>query len=237
MIEEARQVIIVELNDRATSKKVEGTRMAEEPLRPSWLSKVRGDALSYRERFAFSFLIIAAFSLLLIIAASYWFAAQYQTNDDAAMNMYAAGTGLAQHPSEFLLFQHFTIGLALKFLYTHQPEIPWYGALMYCYVFVSSLVIGYAILRLNPHSSVVGLWIVGLILFCLPVIVSLQFTICAGYLGIAGILLLYSTLHKPFGSRAANFFVLTLASALLILASLIRFHGLLLVLVNCVESG
>ena len=47
MSEEARQVIIGELKDRATAKKVEGTRMAEEPLRQSWLSKVRGDALGF----------------------------------------------------------------------------------------------------------------------------------------------------------------------------------------------
>jgi len=77
MSEEARQVIIGELKDRATAKKVEGTRMAEGPLRQSWLSKVRGDALGYRERFVFSFLIGAAFSFFLFIAPFYWLSLRY----------------------------------------------------------------------------------------------------------------------------------------------------------------
>ena len=204
--------------------------MSEEPLQEGWLSEVRGGALGYGERVTCGFLIASALSFFLFVGGLSRFSVQYQTNDDAGMNMFAAGKGLAQQPSEFLLFQHFIIGLALKFLYTHHPEIPWYGALMYAYLFLSSLVIGYAILRLNPHSSVVGLWIVTLVLFYLPVIVSPQFTICSGYLGIAGILLLYSTLYKPHDSKTANLCLLTLASGLLILAGLIRFHGLLLVL-------
>ena len=39
------------------------------------------------------------------------------------MNLYAAGKGLGQSPSEFLLFQHFLIGLALKFLLRILPAI------------------------------------------------------------------------------------------------------------------
>ena len=194
--------------------------MSEERLQRGWLSKVPG-----------SFLIISILSLFLFAGAVFWFSIQYQTNDDVAMNMYAAGKGLAQPPSEFLLFQHFIIGLALKFLYTHLPQIPWYGALMYTYLFLSSLVIGYSLSRLNPRSSVVvSLWIVLFVLFYLQVIVSPQFTICSGYLAIAGILLLYSTVYKPYASKNANLCLLTIAAGLLILAGLIRVYSLMLVL-------
>lgn len=219
----------------ATAKGLIGTgaaEMSEKPLQQGWLSEVRGGALRNREKVLCIFLIISMLSLFLFAGALSWFSIEYQTNDDAAMNMYAAGKGLGQPPSEFLLFQHFIIGLALKFLYTHLPEIPWYGALMYTYLFLSSVIIGYAISRLNPRSSIVGLWIVLFVLFYLQVIVSPQFTICSGYLAIAGILLLYSTVSKSYASRHANLCLLTIASGLLILAGLIRFYSLLLALLS-----
>jgi len=202
--------------------------MSEEPSQRRWLSKLKCDALDYRQKVTVGFLIVSATSLLLFIGGEASFSIQYQTNDDAGMNMLAVGKGLAQQPSEFLMFQHFIIGLALKSLYSYLPGFPWYGALMYICLFLSSLVIGSAILRLNPHSSVVGLSIVILVLFYLPVIVSPQFTICSGYLGIAGILLLYSIAYKPYKSKNANLFFMTLASGLLILAGLIRFQSMLL---------
>jgi hypothetical protein len=146
------------------------------------------------------------------------------------MNLCAAGKGLAQHPSEFLLFQHFLIGLVLKFLYTSIPAFPWYGTLTYLYLLVSSLTVGYAILRLNARLSAVGLWLVTFVLFYLRVIVSPQFTICAGYLAIAGTLLLFATTVKPHVTKKGNLYALTVASALLILAGLIRIQSLLLVL-------
>lgn len=146
------------------------------------------------------------------------------------MNLYAAGKGLGQPPSEFLLFQHFLIGLALKVLYTCLPAFPWYGILTYLYLLVSSLTVGYAILRLNGRLSAVGLWLVTFVLFYLKVIISPQFTICAGYLAIAGTLLLFAVALKPYATRKANLYALGIASALLILAGLIRIHSLVLVL-------
>ena len=146
------------------------------------------------------------------------------------MNLYAAGKGMAQSPSEFLLYQHFLIGLALKFLYAYLPAFPWYGTLTYLYLLVSSLTVGYVISRLSPRLSAVGLWLVAFVLFYLEVIVSPQFTICAGYLAIAGTLLLFAATVKPYPTSKGNLYALTIASALLILAGFIRFQSLVLVL-------
>jgi hypothetical protein len=203
---------------------------SESPPR-KWPSKIDTAALENRANSRRNFLIISALSLLLFIGACFWFSVQYQTNDDVAMNLYAAGKGLAQPPSEFLLFQHFLIGLALKFLYTFLPAFPWYGTLTYLYLLVSGLTVGYAISRLNPRLSAVGLWLVTFVLFYLRVIVSPQFTICAGYLAIAGTLLLFGAAVKPYPTRKGNLYALTIASALLILAGLIRISSLVLVLV------
>jgi hypothetical protein len=207
------------------------TDTSESPAQ-RWLSKINTAALGNRANSRRNFLIIAALSLLFFIGACFWFSVQYQTNDDVGMNLCAAGTGLSQHPSEFLLFQNFLIGLALKFLYTNLPAFPWYGTLTYLYLFVSSLTVGYVISRLNPHLSAVGLWLVTFVLFYLRVIVSPQFTICAGYLAIAGTLLLFAATVKPYATTRGNLSAVTIASALLILAGLIRIRmqSLLLVL-------
>ena len=148
------------------------------------------------------------------------------------MNMYAAGKNLGQGPSEFLLFQHYVIGLGLKFLYVDCPGFPWYGALLYLYLFVSSLVIGYVFSRLCNHFSVIGLWLVLFFLFYLQVIVSPQFTLCAGYLAIAGILLLYAAIYRPNASRNVRQGLLFLGIGFLIWAGLVRFYSLLLVLLS-----
>jgi len=195
-----------------------------------WLPKIDSTALGNRANARRNFFIIAALNLLLFAGACFCFSVQYQTNDDVAMNLYAAGKGLRQSPSEFLLFQHFLIGLALKFLYTRLPAFPWYGTLTYLYLLVSSLTVGYAISRLNPRLSAVGLWLVSFVLFYLNVIVSPQFTICAGYLVIAGTLLLFGAAFKPYATTKGNLYALTIGSALLILAGLIRIHSLVLVL-------
>jgi hypothetical protein len=195
---------------------------------------INDGGLGRREKLPRSSLIISTLSLVLFAAALSGFSVQYETNDDAAMNMYAAGTGLGQPPSEFLLFQHFIIGLALKFLYLHLPHIPWYGALLYTHLFLSSVVISFVISRLNSRLSIVGLWTVLFILFYMQVIISPQFTICAGYLAVAAILLLYSTVRKPCASKNATLCLSLIASCLLVLAGLVRFYSLLLVLLSMV---
>jgi hypothetical protein len=205
------------------------TDTSKSPLRRGLLN-FDGTALGNRAIARRNFFIIAALNLLLFVGACFWFAGQYQTNDDAAMNLYAAGKGLGQPPSEFLLFQNFLIGLALKFLYTKLPAFPWYGTLTYLYLLVSSLTVGYVISRLNPRLSAVGLWLVTFVLFYLKVIVSPQFTICAGYLAIAGTLLLFVAAVKPYPTMKGNIYALTIASALLILAGLIRIYSLALAL-------
>jgi hypothetical protein len=78
--------------------------------------------------------------------------------------------------------------------------------------------------------SAIGLWLVTFVLFYLRVIVSPQFTICAGYLAIAGTLLLFGAALKPYATTKGNLYALAIGSALLILAGLIRIYSLALVL-------
>lgn len=206
------------------------TSEAPPPLRWKWLSKVEASFADRSGQIPGNLLIILILTALLFVGALTFFWVQYQTNDDVAMNLYASGKALGQPPSEFLLFQHFVIGLLLEFLYTHFPTLPWYGMLMYAYLFLSCLGGSYAVSRLRPSPGFAGLSVVPLILFYLPVIVSPQFTICAGYLAISGVLLLYSVICQPSPSIRGNFWMISVASVLLVVAGLIRFYSLLLVL-------
>lgn len=205
------------------------TDISKSPPR-RWRSRIAAAAFGISAEGGRNSSVMAALNLLLFAGACLFFTLQYQTNDDVAMNLYAAGKGLGQPPSEFLLFQHFLIGLALKFLYMHFPAFPWYGALIYLYLFVSSLTVGYVILRLNPRWSGLALSLATFLLFYLRAIVSPQFTICAGYLATAGTLLFFATALRPYATTICNICALTIASALMILAGLVRIDSLALVL-------
>lgn len=159
------------------------------------------------------------------------FSPQYQTNDDAVMNMFASGKGIIQQPSEFLLFQHYFIGRTLKSLYLHHPDIPWYGLFLYAYLFISSVTSGYALLRIHPKLNIFGLWVAGVVVFYLITLLSPQFTICAGFLGATGIMLLFSICCKPrHSSKIEQWGGICVSSLLLVLSGMVRFQSLELIL-------
>jgi hypothetical protein len=206
--------------------------------RPNWLSSVQRRLRGFRPGPISPFLVILFLAVLLFVIFLALFSSHYETNDDAAMNMYAAGENLGQTPSEFLLFQHFVVGLILKFLYLNLPHFPWYGAFLYGYLFISSVVIAYAFARLRRSFGSIVSWLALFFLFYLPVLVAPQFTACSGYLAIAGIVLLYVVVQKPSPSRALDRCLVGLALLILIWAGMVRFYSLLLaLLVMCPIYG
>jgi hypothetical protein len=52
----------------------------------------------------------------------------YESNDDVAMTMIAAGKGISPAPDEHLIFTNVIVGRALSWLYTAAPDVPWYGS-------------------------------------------------------------------------------------------------------------
>src|SRR5260370_12493680 len=65
----------------------------------------------------------AALTLFAVTAGS----PQFETNDDVAMNLIAAGVAIADRPDEHLIHSNVLIGLPLAWLYTHAPRVPWFG--------------------------------------------------------------------------------------------------------------
>ena len=147
----------------------------------------------------------------------------YETNDDAVMNLIAAGRVFAAEPDEHLLFSNVLLGLPLAGLYRAAPEVPWYGLYLFGVLALSLLALAYALLRANPTRQ--GLLLVGALLlaFALPCAVRLQFTRVA-FLATLGGLLLWLSAVRGRGGRVQ----VVLSTLLLLLACLVRFEACLL---------
>jgi len=177
-----------------------------------------------------SFLSAFLTASIILIVGLFFFTPQFQTNDDAVVNLAVSGA-LGGYPSEFLLYQHVFIGVFLKSLYLLAPNFPWYGILMYSYVYIGIVVTGYSIFRINYNFFVLWLWLLLLITYILSSVVSPQFTISASIISMSGIILLYSSLSRPFKGKSTTKIVIIIAAGLLVLGGMIRFQALQMVLV------
>jgi len=177
-----------------------------------------------------SFLSAFLTASIILIVGLFFFTPQFQTNDDAVVNLAVSGA-LGGYPSEFLLYQHVFIGIFLKSLYLLAPNFPWYGILMYSYVYIGIVVTGYSIFRINYNFFVLWLWLLLLITYILSSVVSPQFTISASIISMSGIILLYSSLSRPFKGKSTTKIVIIIAAGLLVLGGMIRFQALQMVLV------
>jgi hypothetical protein len=147
----------------------------------------------------------------------------YETNDDAVMNLIAAGRVFAATPDEHLLFSNVLLGLPLAGLYRAAPQVPWYGLYLFAVLALSLLALAYALLRANPTRR--GLLLVGALLlaFALPCAVRLQFTRVAFLATLGGLLLGLSAVRGQ-GGRVQ----VVLSALLLLVACLVRFEACLL---------
>lgn len=112
------------------------------------------------------------------------FGSQYQTNDDYAMNLIAAGA--YGQPDAMLVFSNIMLGEALAWLYGALPSINWYAWLHLALLFVSSAILVYFILDTVPKR----LRLLAAVLFLgagtVPAAMQLQFTLQAYFLAAAG---------------------------------------------------
>jgi hypothetical protein len=131
------------------------------------------------------------FALLAMI-----FRPAYETNDDAAMSMIAAGKLIATSPDEHLVFTHPMIGLALKGLYTLAPKMPWYGLyLLATQVAAHTVIAGLLLLYCPPRRALAwfAFWLTTVGVYF---ITHLQFTTTAFLAGMAGVLLLWEAARR-----------------------------------------
>jgi hypothetical protein len=169
-----------------------------------------------------SLLLVGSLTVGILLALT----PRYETNDDAGMNLIAAGRGFVDRPDEHLLYSNVLIGLALKSLYQIAPSVPWYGGLWILTACASLLAICYACLQNVSSEWTVGLggaflWFAGI-----PDLTQLQFTRIAFLAGLAGLLLLAGGIRSGGGSSRQ-----WLAVPLLLVGGLIRYDAVRLVCV------
>lgn len=152
----------------------------------------------------------------------------FALSDDLQMEAFANGdySGSSSH---FLVFSNVIYGAALRSLYELAPGIPWYALLLYAVQALSIAAVFYVILRARiVLGNAMALLGIGWLVFTLPnFTIALSFTPTAILAGLAGVLLLISSLAtpiRPFGIASA--------AGLLLVSTLIRGNAALLVLLT-----
>lgn len=155
---------------------------------------------------------------LLLFASKMW-----ATNDDAGMAMAVEGYGIASAPSPGIVYSSVAWGWLLTLL-PHLSFIEPYAAMTYLLLALSALALALALWRLRAPSLLVA---AALLAMYTRAIFHPQFTIVAGYLAVAGLMVLYAW------RNAVSRRHLYAAAFLLLVAGLIRTEELILVLGVC----
>jgi hypothetical protein len=165
------------------------------------------------------------FSGVLFAATLLTFSLYFETNDDAGMNLIAAGLAFGDRPDEHLVFTNVVIGLPLKWLYQSAPHIPWYGMYQIVTLFSAVCALIYCLFRVNPGLAGVGIVVLIFVEVVFPCLIAIQFTKTAFLAALAGSLLLLAPLRgvEPW-PRFAN----VAGVILIVFGSLIRAESLVL---------
>jgi hypothetical protein len=136
-------------------------------------------------------LVVALLFNLAIFAPVYGrYTPYFMTNDDVAMMLYAAGVSKVAAASEMLLFTHVALGWCLKWLYSLDPTLPWYGLYLIACLFLAHTAILYATLKRTGDPRVLGFFLLYYALFGARILLGLQFTVVASFLAYGGLTLL-----------------------------------------------
>ena len=158
--------------------------------------------------------LLAAYPLLvsfLLVAFAtgltyFFFTPHFISNDDPAMLLKVAGISKLTTPSAYMLYTHVFIGWILKSLYTLSLNFPWYGVYLSSCLALAYAVFFYIILRNNPSISGLLLCVLFYLLIGMKLMLSLQFTIVAAMVALAGISLLVFYPHEYFEGQSSTHF-------------------------------
>jgi hypothetical protein len=176
--------------------------------------------------------IVAAISTTALAVA--FFNVRYETNDDPTMQLIVSGIMFDDQPDEHLLFTNVLIGLPLRSLYVHFPDVPWYASYQLLTLTLSTAAALYAFLRVNSTLRQGVVCLLYLLTAVLPSTIELQFTKTAFLACLSGILLLITPLYLASPASRVRDIV---GCALLISGSLIRFECLLMAFIMMVPAA
>ncbi len=161
---------------------------------------VKIEALASKKPLAFATLLVTGLFAAVIFAIP----PAYQTNDDAIMNMVAAGQVITLEPDEHLFCTNVIIGKLLKSLYLRYPDFSWYGWYLVATQWIATIALVYCFLQPNYSRSRLFYFLLYFLTAGIYFIVNLQFTTTAMLSVLAGVMLLLLILRSPRGRGFEN---------------------------------
>ncbi len=155
-------------------------------LRLSWVERM--ESLSHLRWHP---LLMAFLANTLLFGLTYLlFNPQFNTRDDTAMMLLAAGKVIALQPTEYLVFTNILLGHVLKALYSTFPNTAWYALYLILSLFAAHVALLYVILNRRSNAFMLAWYALYFVIVAAYMLVQLQFTMVASMVGIAAIALL-----------------------------------------------
>ncbi len=135
-------------------------------------------------------LVSMLFNLLLFAIIYSIYTPHFMTNDDVKMMLRVAGMNRVLEPSAYI-HSNIILGNFLTWLYALDKSIPWYAIYTILSLFIAHVAFLYRILRNSPLIRSMFMYLVYFIIVGVQILLNLQFTITAGILSFAGVVLLF----------------------------------------------
>ncbi len=168
-----------------------------------------------------------AFFCLVILWFCPW---RFQVNDDQIMMWLVSGAYTGE-PEWYAVFIHPFLSWVFAKFYTFFPNIPWYPLTWYLAVFLSFFLIHFKVAKSRLGLSQQIFFRVFALILCLHFGIFPQFTLIAGFLAFAGLLVLWSDenqIHRPMKMLAWMAVILSIlirAEAFVLIGLGLGFYG------------
>ena len=171
----------------------------------------------FKKQLSFNLLIVNA---IFIILLSVLLPVRFETNDDVIMLLMTSGKITGEFDAH-LIHINYLYGLFLNFLYSLTDKIEWYTVSLLFLHLISLTIIVRFIIEKATRRWIIFILVLFFYILEVRLIVRIQFTTTAGFLTIASLLLL----NNQFTYKKYIGFLL------LSIASLLRYHAALIVIV------
>ncbi|MBR2403284.1 MAG: hypothetical protein IKB01_11065, partial [Lachnospiraceae bacterium] len=128
-------------------------------------------------------------NLIIFIGLMLVFKPRFETSDDAYMNEFASG--IFGERENHLVFINYILSSIIQCLYKILPVVNWYTMFQYISIFTSLLTITYVFIKMKGNTVGIGISVILATVFGYQGYVWPQFTKTAGYLVIAGAILVF----------------------------------------------
>jgi len=176
---------------------------------------------------ALAALVAFGLALAVFLLCRLAFVSLYEAEDDIIMKMHAAGVGVADEPSPFLMWSHYAYGKLLASLYRMNGDVNWYGVAHALIHLLAVSALCFSLLRLSFRRRTVLLLLLFLVAFDIVYWRIPQFTVTAFLAAMSGVFVFLGALQRT-GRISWPAFAFGLF--MIVLATFVRDHAAALAL-------